>query len=225
MSPLPKELYEKLKDKRPSRHPIIHVLNVRLSNLPPLYIPSQQDSEKYIIAYREKMYRVHSLLFKIDRSLVAGTIKLDSNVDINAQTEYRASYKRIAIDEYNHHPYYIDLGVKPVVRIIPTRHPEVEQLYASFMTFIEKHTSLGGHDEFYPRIPECPVITTSEILAKNSIDICYKRLERQYSGYGTHFATTYIFIARKPGTYTIGQRFYVSNSHKTKFEEPVHITI
>ena len=223
---LPPELYRKLKEKKPRREPIIHVLNVRLANLPPLYIPPEQNSEKYVIAYRSKMYRSHHLVFKIDKSLVNGDIKLDTvNVDINAQTEYRASYKRIAIEEYNKHPYYIDLGTKPVVRIIPTRHPEVEQLYASFMTFIGKHTGLGGRDEFFPTIPECPVITTSEILAKNGIDICYKRLERQHSGHGTHFATTYIFIARKPGRYAIGQRFYVSNSHRTKFEEDVYTTI
>ena len=111
------------------------------------------------------------------------------------------------------------MSTKPVARIIPTRHADLQPVYAKFVAFYGKHTGLGGRDELIFEIPECPTIITSEIMKANSLEICYKKLETQKSGGGTHFYKVYLVLATKQGSYRVGYEYYLSNSHRTERKE------
>jgi len=199
-----------MKENKPKRKSIIHIQNVRIYNLQNI-VPNRETS-KYVVAYEMKTYRVHYLMYKIEKDLAKGKIS-QKQVDINVREDYRYKIK------------FTDTGrglMKNVtVRIIPTRYPEFDTLYATFITTKWKRTGKGAIDQLTFSIEECPMITNYHMTN----NICYKKVASQISAGGTHGTKTYLIIAKTPGQYRIGTQEILSNSGKTYLELPVTITL
>ena len=192
------------------RSSIMHIQNAFISK--PINVYVARETSRYIIAYELKKYRAHSLLYKIEKSLINNLDK--AKVDINVREDYRWRFHMTDQEISN--------TMKNItVRIIPTRYPEFDTLYTTFVIMPWRRTGKGGTDEFMPNINECPMIANY-----NTIDsICYKKIASQLSHGGTHGTQTYIIVSRNTGEYVIGKHAILSNSGKTYLELPVTITL
>jgi len=192
------------------RRSIIHVQNAFISNPINLYVA--RETSRYIIAYELKNYRVHSLLYKIEKSLINNLGK--AKVDINVREDYRWRF-HVTDQEISNTMKNI------TVRIIPTRYEQYNTIYATFITTKWRKTGKGGTDEFMPNINECPMIANYNTV----YSICYKEIGSQTSGGGTHGTKTYIVLSRSTGEHVIGKYAIVSNSGKTYLELPVRVML
>jgi len=151
-------------------------------------------------------------MYKIEKDLAKGKIS-QKQVDINVREDYRYKIK------------FTDTGrglMKNVtVRIIPTRYPEFDTLYATFITTKWRMTGKGAVDQLLFDIDECPMIVNYNNLNK----ICYKKIGNQVSWGGTHGTKTYLIISRATGEYVIGKHAILSNSGKTYLELPVRVKL
>jgi len=201
---------QEAKKQNIKRHSIIHVQNAILSGLE--NILPVRETNKYVIAYEQKVFRVHYLLYKIAKELVKDKIA-DKRVDINIREDYRLHIKN---GDNN-----TDIMKNVVVRIIPTRYEQYNTIYATFITFNWRYTRKGGTDETKFNISQCPMIANYNNLS----DICYKKVASQVSGYGTHGLRTYIVLSPKAGVYTIGEHISISNTGKSVNELPITIVL
>ena len=192
------------------RRSIIHVQNAFISSPINLYVA--RETSRYIIAYELKNYRVHSLLYKIEKSLINNLGK--AKVDINVREDYRWRF-HVTDQEISNTMKNI------TVRIIPTRYEQYNTIYATFITTKWRKTGKGGTDETIFSISECQMITNSNSLG----DICYKKIGSQTSGGGTHGTKTYIVVSRSTGEFVIGKYATISNSGKTYLELPVRVML
>jgi hypothetical protein len=209
------------------RESVIHILNTFLVN--PINIYIARETEKYIICYEPKRYRIHNLVYKIEKDLVKGIqfkiqfkkenkIKLDTNIDINVRTDFRETIKE---DD----PQWYIKAKNITVRIVKTRYNEFSSLYSMIYQFYYRKTGAGGVDRLEFSIPECPVISNANTV-KN---VCYKLIGKQVSGSSTHELHTYLLIAPLRGQYTIGNHIRISNlnqnGHRNMHVYPVTITL
>jgi hypothetical protein len=199
------------------RKSIIHIQNVFLISPIPIYII--RETERYLIGYEPKKYREHRLLYKIDKNLVnepqfgvVNEVKIDVPIDVNAREDFRNTIKKSD-------PQWHIKSKNIAVRIIPTRYAELSPLYGTFYYFEWRHTSKGGADELEFSIPECPIITNSSTIS----DVCYKKINSQVSGSGTHALQTYLVISRNRGTYKIGNWIKTSNETLHTYIYPVTV--
>ena len=199
-----------MESPNPKRNSIIHVQNAILSGLE--NILPVRETDKYIIAYEQKSYRIHYLLYKIARQLAKGEANY-KQVDINIREDYRWRIKMSDTKK--------ETMKNVTVRIVPTRYQSYSAVYAKFITLKWRKTGKGGITETRLNISQCPMIANSSDLN----DICYKKVANQVSGYGTHGLTTYIVLSPKAGVYTIGKQEILSNSGKTYLELPVTVEL
>jgi len=197
-----------MKENKPKRKSIIHIQNAFISK--PINVYVARETDKYIIAYELKKYRAHSLLYKIEKSLVNSLDK--AKVDINVREDYRWRF-HVTDQEISNTMKNI------TVRIIPTRYEQYNTIYATFVIMPWRKTGKGGTDETIFSINECQMIINSNSLG----DICYKKIASQTSGGGTHGTRTYLIISRAQGEYVVGKHAIISNSGKTYLELPVEI--
>lgn len=209
--------------KLEKRESIIHVLNIFLVN--PLSIYLVRETQKYVIGYEPKRHRVHNLVYKISKELINGfqfntvnEIRINSNVDINIREDFRNSIKA-------NNPIWNIKMKNIVVRIISTRHNDLQPLYGTFYHFNWRHTGAGGRDELVFSIPECPLIVNSNTISS----ICYKLISTQISGGGTHSLHTYIIISQNRGQFHIGDWVKITNvnksGHQHMYVKPVVINL
>jgi hypothetical protein len=201
------------------RESVIHVQNVFLTN--PIKVYIVKETEKYIIGYEPKRHTFHYLLYRIDKSLVANIkfntenqLKIDRTIDINVSKKM----KEIS-DKW-------EFNVKNItVKIIPTKHSNLPQLYGEIYQFSWRKTGSGGHDKLEFIIPECPVIVNSNTIS----NVCYKLISKQISGSGTHQLHTYLIIAPQRGNFAIGNHINISNinngGNRNMHVYPVNITL
>jgi len=201
------------------RESILHVQNVFLSGSIPIYIA--RETQKYVIGYELKNYRIHYLMFKIDRRLlnkVENPIKINTAIDINVREDFRNSLK-------SSDPNSTINGKNVTIRIIPTRYDTIPPLYAIFYQFQWRETGTGGLDELNYEISECPIISNSSTIN----DICYKRVARQVSFGGTHGIHTYLLVSPHKGKHTVGKWVRATNvnwgGHRHVYVNPVTISI
>jgi len=197
------------------RKSIIHALHVFLTN--PINIYPVRESDKYLIAYEPKRYRIHSTIFKIDKNLINKTQSnaiISTMVDINIREDYRLSIKT------NNHQWHMK-AKNITIRIIPTRYPDLPPLYATLYYFEWRRTNAGGRDFIEFSIPECPLISNGNTVT----GVCYKRIASQISGGGTHALQTYIILAPQKGQYVIGKWIKVSNETFHTYETPVTVSL
>ena len=207
-------------DKRKS---ILHVQNVFLTN--PISVLLKRETNKYIIGYEPKTFRVHNLLIKIDKTLInmpqfnmINEIKINTAIDINIREDFRNVIK--ANDP--------NWGIKSkniTMRIISTRYNNLDHLYGIWFNFGWRKTMGGGRDYINFSIPECPTIVNS-----NTINgICYKLINKQISGGGTHALHDYLVLAKEHGNYNIGTWVKITNVNKGgnqhMYTYPVSITL
>ena len=205
------------------RQSIIHIFNVFLTN--PINVYLRRESAKYIIGYEPKKYRIHSLVYKFSKDLinkpqfdVVNQIQINTNIDINIREDYRNSIKA-------NDPIWKIKTKNIIIRIIPTRHNDLQPLYGTFYTFGWRKTNAGGLDELEFSIPECPLIVNSSTI--NSI--CYKHISSQISGGGTHGLRTYIILSQQHGQYKIGEWIKITNvnrgGHQHVYTYPVIVNL
>jgi hypothetical protein len=205
------------------RKSIIHALNVFLVN--PISIYLVRESSKYIIGYEPKRYRIHSLLYKISKELVSSfqfnivnEIGFSTAIDINIREDYRNSIKA-------NNPIWHIKEKNVVVRIIPTRHADLQPVYGIIYQFGWRHTGGGGRDILRFKIKECSMI----VNANNVENVCYKLISTQTSAGGTHGLHTYLILAKDHGKYEIGEWIKASNwnksGHRNVYVNPVTITL
>jgi len=199
-----------MKNPNPKRNSIIHIQNVILSELNNI-VPNR-ETQRYVIAYEQKSYRVHYLLYKVDKELVKDKIS-ERRVDINIREDYRFKIKSTDTERV--------LMKNVVVRIVPTRYPSLDPIYAKFITFKWRHTGKGAVDTIEFTVPECPMITNSSNLK----GICYKKIANQLSWGGTHGTHTYLIASTIAGEHKIGNQVIISNTGKTYMEIPVTIML
>ena len=199
-----------MKENKPKRKSIIHIQNAFISK--PINVYVARETDKYIIAYEMKQYRAHSLLYKIEKSLINNLGK--AKVDINVREDYRWRF-RVTDQEISNTMKNI------TVRIIPTRYEQYNTIYATFITTKWRMTGKGAVDQLLFDIDECPMIVNYNNLNK----ICYKKIGNQVSWGGTHGTKTYLIISRATGEYVIGKHAILSNSGKTYLELPVRVKL
>jgi len=183
------------------RKSIIHVQNIFLMN--PINIYPVRTTEKYIIGYEPKEYRIHNLLFKISKDLInepQDSITLNTGLDVNVREDYRYNIKA-------NDPKWNIKTKNITVRIIPTRYTDLSPLYGTFYYFGWRKTNAGGRDYIEFDIPECPIIVNA-----NTINgICYKLISKQISGTGTHALHVYLIISSQRGQFQIGKWVKITN--------------
>ena len=187
------------------RKSILHALNVFLLN--PIQIYPSRESNKYIIGYETKKYRIHSTLFKISKDLISkaqGMIDFHTGLDINVREDYRYSIK--ANNKANN-PNWNIKAKNVTIRIIPTRYPNLSPLYATLYYFEWRRTNAGGRDFIEFSIPECPLISNGNTVT----GVCYKLLTSQTSGGGTHGLHGYLILSPQHGEFVIGKHVKVTN--------------
>ena len=199
-----------MENPNPKRRSIIHVQNAYLYNLGDI-VPNR-ETDRYVISYETKMYRVHYLVYKIRKELLRDKIS-QKQVDINIREDFRWRIKMSDTKK--------ETMKNVTVRIVPTRYQSYSAVYAKFITLKWRKTGKGGITETRLNISQCPMIANSSDLN----DICYKKVANQVSGYGTHGLTTYIVLSPKAGVYTIGKQEILSNSGKTYLELPVTVEL
>ena len=189
-------------DKRRS---IIHVQNLFL--ISPLNIYLKRQTERYIIGYEPKTYRIHNALFKIEKSLIGkpqfdttNIIQLNANVDINVREDFRNVIK-------TNDSRWGFKSKNITIRIINTRYNGLSPLYGILYTFNWRYANAGGTDELIFNIQECPTIANSNTV----VDVCYKLLTKQISGGGTHGLYNYLVLSPKRGEFRIGDWLKASN--------------
>jgi len=183
------------------RKSVIHALRVFLTN--PITIYPSRTTQKYLIGYEPKVYRIHQLTYKISKELVNNSIQnvnIQTAVDINVREDYRFSI---------HFPieHKIPEMKTVVVRVIPTRYNDYEPIYGIFYQFKTRKTGAGGRDELIFNIPECPIISTFYSIPNT----CYKLISEQMSATGSHGINTYIILAKNHGEYNVGKWKKVTN--------------
>jgi len=197
------------------RKSIIHIQNVFLVS--PLQVYPIRQTSKYVIAYQPKVYREHHMVIKISKELISipqSLIQVNKGIDINVREDYRLKIK--STDKSS------NARMKNItMRIVPTRYGNLEPIYAKLYDFEWRHTSKGGTDELDFNIPECPIIANFNTIP----NICYKLINRQVSGSGTHALNTYLILSLKRGTYKIGNLIKVSNETFHTYVYPVTITL
>jgi hypothetical protein len=205
------------------RKSIMHALNVFLVN--PINVYLKRETQKYVIGYEPKHYRIHHLLFKFSKDLInnfqfntVNEIRINSNIDINIREDYRFSIKA-------NNPIW-NIKMKNIVaRIIPTRHADLQPLYGMIYHFGWRHTGAGGRDFIQFSIPECPLIVSNNTISS----ICYKLISTQISGGGTHSLHTYIIISLTRGQFHIGDWVKITNvnksGHQHMYTYPVFVTL
>jgi len=192
------------------RSSIIHVQNTYLYDL--VDIVPNRETDKYIIGYQQKVYRIHYLLYKISKELLRDKIS-QKQVDINIREDFRWRIKMSDTEK--------QMMKNVTVRIVPTRYQSYTAVYAKILSFRWRRTGKGGTDELMPNINECPMIANY-----NTVDsICYKEIGNQVSWGGTHGTKTYIIISRATGEYVIGKHAIISNSGKTYLELPITVKL
>ena len=197
-------------ENKPKRNSIIHVQNAYLYNLGDI-VPNR-ETDKYIIGYQQKVYRIHYLLYKISKELLRDKIS-QKQVDINIREDFRWRIKMSDTEK--------QMMKNVTVRIVPTRYQSYTVVYAKILSFRWRRTGKGGTDEFMPNINECPMIANYNTV----YSICYKEIGSQTSGGGTHGTKTYIVLSRSTGEHVIGKYTTVSNSGKTYLELPVRVML
>jgi hypothetical protein len=205
------------------RESVIHVLNTFLVNPINIYISreTEKETEKYIIGYEPKRYRIHYLQYKIDKTLTPNIkFKMENKVEINRAVDINIIKKlREISDKW-------ELNVKNVItEIIPTKYGNLPQLYGEIYQFNWRKTNAGGADKMEFTIPECPVIVNSNTIS----NVCYKFISKQISGSGTHQLHTYLILAPSKGQYVIGNHIRISNinnsGHRNMHIYPVIISL
>jgi len=203
-------------DKRKS---VLHALNVFL--LSPVHIYPIRESNKYIIAYEPKRYRIHSTIFKISKDLMNKTQSnaiINTAVDINVREDYRLSIK-------SNNPQWHINAKNITIRIIPTRYPDLPPLYAFLYYFEWRKTNAGGKDFIEFSIPECPLISNGNTVT----GICYKLMTSQTSGGGTHGLHGYLILSPQRGEFVIGKHIKVTNvnnrGHQHMYVNSVSVTL
>jgi len=205
------------------RESVIHVLNTFLVNPIDVYIV--RETNRYVIGYEPKRYRIHNLVYKIEKDLVKGIqfkkenkIQLSANIDINVRADFRETIKK---DD----PQWYIKAKNITMRIIKTRYNEFSPLYSMIYQFYYRKTSAGGVDRLEFSIPECPIISNANTV-KN---VCYKLVGKQVSGGGTHELHTYIIITPFKGESVIGNHIRISNlninGHRNMRVYPVSVTL
>jgi len=204
---------------REKRESIIHVQNVFLVN--PIRIYLNRETEKYVIGYELKRYRVHYLTYKISKELInksENQIIANMNVDINIREDFRYALKRTD-------PGDNSIMKTVIVRIIPTRYSELPPIYGTIFQFTWRKTGAGGVDQLDYEISECPTISNSTTINT----VCYKKIGSQVSFGGTHGTHTYIVLSSERGRYRIGQWVKISNVSKSgrqyKYVDPITVSL
>ena len=190
-----------MKGESAKRKSIVHIQNVFLTS--PVKIFVSRETGRYIIGYEPKMYRVHFLVFKIDKQLInkpENPIKINTAVDLNVREEFRYNIKKSD-------PNSGIEGKNITVRIISTRYGTISPLYAVFYPFRWRNTRAGGLDEIQFKISECPTIVNSDTIG----NICYKKVAHQVSFGGTHGTHTYLLVSPRKGEYTVAEWIHYSN--------------
>ena len=183
------------------RESILHAQNVFLTSPIPIYIA--RETQKYVIGYELKNYRIHYLMFKIDRRLfnkVENPIKINTAIDINIREDFRNSLK-------SSDPNSSIKGKTVIFRIVPTRYDMIPPVYATIFAFNWRRTGAGGVDELSFKIPECPTISNSNTVNT----LCYKQVARQLSFGGTHGTRTYLLLSPQRGQYMLGEWVHYAN--------------
>jgi len=201
------------------RESVLHAQNIFLTN--PVNIFPVRETGKYIIGYEPKRYRIHYLVYKMDKQLINRTenpIKFNQAVDINIREDFR---KTIKITD----PANGSILKTVVLRIIPTRYTQLGSIYGVIFSFNWRHTNAGGLDEIKYEIPECPIIVNSNTIG----NICYKKVANQVSFGGTHGTYTFIIISPQRGQYTVGEWIHYGNvnagGHHHGYTRPFTISI
>jgi len=198
-----------MKNPNPKRNSIIHVQNVILSELNNI-VPNR-ETQRYIIAYEQKSYRVHYLTYKIAKELLRSEIN-KKPVDINIREDYRFKIKSTDTER--------GLMKNIIARIVPTRYDSIQSVYGKIITLKWRRTGKGGTDDILFNINECNIIANYNTIT----DVCYKKVSSQISGGGTHGVRTYIVISKSHGEYEVGKKVIISNTGKTYFEIPLRLS-
>ena len=186
------------------RESVIHIQNVFLTY--PVEIFVNRETGRYVIGYELKRYRIHYLVYKIDKQLINRTenpIKFNQAVDINIREDFR---KTIKITD----PANGSIQKTVVLRIVPTRYTQLGSIYGVIFGFNWRSTHSGGLDSLQFHIPECPMVVNSNTIN----DICYKKVAHQVSFGGTHGTHTFIIISPQRGQYTVGEWLHMGNVTK-----------
>jgi len=208
-----------MKGESARRKSIVHIQNVFLTSSVKIFV--SRETGRYIIGYEPKIYRVHFLVFKIDKQLMnkpENPIKINTAVDLNVREEFRYNIKKSD-------PNSGIEGKNITVRIIPTRYGTISPLYATIFSFRWRKTQMGGVDEIEYEISECPTISNSTTINT----VCYKKIGSQVSFGGTHGTHTYIVLSSERGRYRIGQWVKISNVSKSgrqyKYVDPITVSL
>ena len=208
-----------MKGESVKRKSIVHIQNVFLTS--PVKIFVSRETGRYIIGYEPKIYRVHFLVFKIDKQLInkpENPIKINTAVDLNVREEFRYNIKKSD-------PNSGIEGKNITVRIIPTRYNTISPLYATIFSFRWRKTQMGGVDQLDYEISECPTIANGTTIN----NVCYKKIGSQVSFGGTHGTHTYIVLSSERGRYRIGQWIKISNVSKSgrqyKYVDPITVSL
>ena len=175
---------------------ILHVLNAKIQNLPP--IKFNRETNEYSIFYEEKIYSIHKLIIKIQKSLDILNELVDINVNI---------YPRLVI-KYNANP--MQLMLRPdekidktiAMRIVKTKYPNLQQKFVNFIQISEKETWVGAKAKFIPEIQECGMVVRDPV-------ICYKVISTQKAV--THWANTVAVIKPTQQPIKIGKMLIVTS--------------
>jgi len=212
MEPIPKR-------ESPKRKSIVHAQNVFFTT--PVNIFPNRETEKYVVGYEPKTYRIHYLTYKISKELIdnaENSIKNNVAVDVNVREDFRWTIKK-------NDPKADQLMKTVVLRVVPTRYTGLQPIYSMIFRFNWRKTGAGGLDKIQFKIPECPTIVNGNIVS----DICYKKIASQVSYGGTHGTYTYLILSSQRGQYEIGEWVHYSNvnagGHHHGYTRPVTITL
>ena len=201
------------------RESIVHAQNVFLSS--PINIFPVRQTEKYVIGYEPKTYRIHYLIYKISKELIdnaENSIKNNLAVDVNVREDFRWTIKK-------NDPNDNSIMKTVIFRIIPTRYNQLHAIYGMIFTFNWRKTGAGGLDEIQFKVSECPTIVNADTIN----DICYKQVARQLSFGGTHGTHTYLLLSPRRAQYEIGKWVRATNvnwgGHRHVYVNPVTITL
>ena len=208
-----------MKGESVKRESILHVQNVFLTN--PIRIYLNRETQKYVIGYEPKIYRIHYLTYKISKELInkaENQIITNTNIDINVREDFRYTIKRTDARDNS-------IMKTVIVRIIPTRYAELKPIYGTIFNFKWRRTGAGGVDQLDYEISECPTIANGTTIN----NVCYKRISNQVSFGGTHGIHTYIVLAPQKGRYKIGEWIKISNVSKSgrqySYVDPITVSL
>jgi len=210
------ELRNQIPEKRES---IIHAQNVFLSS--PVNIFPNRETQKYVVGYEPKTYRIHYLTYKISKELInnaENSIKNNLAVDVNVREDFRWTIKK-------NDPNDNSIMKTVIFRIIPTRYNQLHAIYGMIFTFNWRKTGAGGVDEIQFKVSECPTIVNADTIN----DVCYKKIASQVSFGGTHGTHTYLLLSPQKGQYEIGKWVRATNvnwgGHRHVYVNPVTISL